>query len=139
EEHSTFGFPEIMFGLFPCTGAMSLLSRRVGGALAERIMTNGKIYSARELLDMGLVDALCARGDGEAEVARFIGQHARRRAARQSVERSRKRLAPLDHGELALVVDDWVDLAIALDPDALRVMDMLILMQDGVAQSAVHH
>mgnify|MGYP002682632289 CR=1 FL=1 len=53
EEHSSFGFPEIMFGLFPCTGAMGLLSARIGARKAERMMTNKKIYSADELYDMG--------------------------------------------------------------------------------------
>ena len=43
EEHSSFGFPEIMFGLFPCTGAMGLLSTRIGARQAERMMTNKKI------------------------------------------------------------------------------------------------
>src|SRR3546814_9347236 len=28
EEHSSFGFPEIMFGLFPCTGPMGLDRKR---------------------------------------------------------------------------------------------------------------
>ena len=62
EEHSSFGFPEIMFGLFPCTGAMGLLSARIGARQAERMMTNKKIYTAIELYDMGLVDELCGRG-----------------------------------------------------------------------------
>ena len=43
EEHSSFGFPEIMFGLFPCTGAMGLLSARIGARAAERMMTNKKV------------------------------------------------------------------------------------------------
>lgn len=131
EEHSSFGFPEIMFGLFPCTGAMSLLARRVGPGMAERMMTNGKIYSAAELHEMGIVDVLCARGEGEKEAVRFVGEHARHRRARQAVERCRKRQAPLARQELALVVEEWVDLAVSLDEQALRVMDMLIMMQAG--------
>lgn len=40
-------------------------------------------------------------------------------------------MSPLDLAELLQVVDDWVDLAMALTPAELRVMDMLIHMQYG--------
>lgn len=131
EEQSSFGFPEIMFGLFPCTGAMSLLLRRVPVCQAQRMMTSGKVYSALELQQMGLIDEVCTQGDGVAAVERYIGRHARQRAARLSVRRAMERMSPLDMVELLQVVDDWVDLALALTPSELRVMDMLIHMQYG--------
>jgi DSF synthase len=129
EEHSSFGFPEIMFGLFPCTGAMSLLTRRMPVHQAQRLMTSGKVYSAYELHAMGLVDEVCSRGEGVATVERYIARHASRRAARLSVRRAAQRTCPLDLEELQQVVEDWVELALNLTPDALRVMDMLISMQ----------
>ena len=132
EEQSTFGFPEIMFGLFPCTGAMSLLLRRVPVCQAQRMMTSGKVYSASELLQMGLIDEVCAAGDGVAAVERYIARHSRQRAARLTVRRAMERVAPLDMAELLQVVDDWVDLALALTPSELRMMDMLIRMQHGI-------
>jgi DSF synthase len=131
EEQSSFGFPEIMFGLFPCTGAMSLLLRRVPMCQAQRMMTSGKVYSALELQQMGVIDEVCAHGDGVAAVERYIARHARQRAARLSVRRAMERMSPLDMTELLQVVDDWVDLALALTPSELRVMDMLIRMQHG--------
>ena len=131
EEHSTFGFPEIMFGLFPCTGAMSLLTRRMPVHQAQRLMTSAKVYSAYELHAMGLVDEVCARGEGVATVERYIERHANRRAARLSVRRAVERSCPLDVGELHQVVEDWVELALKLAPEELRVMDMLIGMQYG--------
>lgn len=133
EEHSTFGFPEIMFGLFPCTGAMSLLTRRMPVHQAQRLMTSGKVYSAYELHTMGLVDEVCSRGAGVATVERYIARHANRRAARLSVRRAVERTCPLDIVELRLVVEDWVDLALRLTPGELRVMDMLISLQYGRA------
>jgi DSF synthase len=131
EEHSSFGFPEIMFGLFPCTGAMSLLTRRMPVHQAQRLMTSGKVYSAYELHAMGLVDEVCSRGDGVAAVEQHIARHANRRAARLSVRRAVERTCPLDIDELQQVVEDWVELALNLKPDALHVMDMLISMQYG--------
>ena len=137
EEHSTFGFPEIMLGLFPCTGAMSLLSRRMPVHQAQRLMTSGKVYSAYELHAMGLVDEVCGRGAGVATVGRYIARHASRRAARLSVRRALERTSPLDMAELRQVVEDWVDLALRLSPDELRVMDMLISMQYARREPAV--
>lgn len=132
EEHSEFGFPEIMFGLFPCTGGMSLLTRRVGAYQAERMMTNARIYTARELKEMGVVDEVCPRGEGNLAVTKFIANHAKRRLPRLMVQRSRKRIAPLDYAELLTVLDEWVDVAMGLGAVELRAMDMLIMMQTGL-------
>ncbi len=139
EEHSEFGFPEIMFGLFPCTGGMSLLARRVGVHQAERMMTNARVYSAPELKEMGVVDEICARGEGNLAVTRFISNHAKRRVPRLMVQRSRYRVAPIDYAELLTVVDEWVEVAMELGVGELRAMDVLIMMQDGVrrAQTSV--
>lgn len=133
EEHSEFGFPEILFGLFPCTGGMSLLSNRIGPYQAERMMTNGRIYTAQELLDLGVIDAICPKGNGEAAVERFIAEHARHGAARKMLQRSRHRLAPLDYAELHTVVEEWVEVAMKLGGDELKAMHMLSRMQRGNA------
>jgi DSF synthase len=124
-----------MFGLFPCTGGMSLLARRVGVYQAERVLTNARTYSATELKDMGVIDEICPRGEGNFTVTKFIANHTKRRTARLMLQRSRHRIAPLDYSELLTVVDEWVDLAMGLGEEELRVMDMLIMMQGGVKQS----
>lgn len=129
EEHSEFGFPEILFGLFPCTGGMSLLAQRVGVRQAERMMADGRIYTARELHTMGVIDELCPRGQGTLAVEKFIAAHRRHRAARLRLQCGRHRLAPLNYEELRTVVEEWVELAMNLGADDLRVMDMLIQMQ----------
>jgi len=132
EEHSEFGFPEIMFGLFPCTGGMSLLARRVGVHQAERMMTNARVYSAPELKEMSIIDEICPRGAGNRTVTKFIADHAKRRVARLMLQRSRYRIAPLDYAELLTVVNEWVSIAMKLSASELRAMDVLIMMQDGV-------
>jgi DSF synthase len=129
EEHSEFGFPEILFGLFPCTGGMSLLARRIGVYQAERLMSNGRIYSATELKDMGVIDEVCPTGHGAATVEKFITGHAKHRSARMALQRGRHRLSPLNYRELRTVVTEWVEAAMNLGADDLRVMDMLIQMQ----------
>ena len=137
EEHSSFGFPEIMFGLFPCTGAMGLLSTRIGARQAERMMTNKKIYSAAELYDMGLLDEVCATGEGELAVERFIANHSSRLKARLKVQQSRCRHTSLDHAEGVRIVEDWVETAMCLSAEELRTMDMLIMMQEREATAPV--
>jgi len=136
EEHSEFGFPEIMFGLFPCTGGMSLLARRVGVNKAENMMTNGRIYSAAELKEMGVVDEICARGEGATAVESFIAGHVKRRVPRLMLQRSRNRVSPLDYQELLTVVEEWVEVAMALTSEELRVMEMLIRLQQGTRLAA---
>lgn len=131
EEQSTFGFPEIMFGLFPCTGAMGLLSRRIGAVQAERMMTNNKIYTARELFDMGLIDEICPKGTGESAVENYISRHSARQKSFLKVQQSRMRTAPLDHIECMRIVEDWVELAMALSGEEARSLNMLIMMQEG--------
>jgi DSF synthase len=133
EEHSEFGFPEILFGLFPCTGGMSLLARRVGVYAAERMMTDGRIYSATELKEKGIVDEVCAKGEGKLAVHRFIANHGKHRDARLTLQRARHRMAPLDYRELLTVVEEWVDSAMNLPEADFKVMDMLIRLQ-GTAQ-----
>ena len=129
EEQSEFGFPEILFGLFPCTGGMSLLARRVGIYQAERMMSNGKIYSARELKDLGVIDEICPTGKGPVTVERFIAEHQKHWLARLAMQRGRQRMSPLNYEELRTVVDEWVEIALGLGDTDLRVMDMLIKMQ----------
>lgn len=134
EEQSEFGFPEIMFGLFPCTGGMSLLARRVGVYEAERMMTNGRIYSAAELKEKGIVDEVCPRGGGALAIEKFIATHARRRVARLMLQRGRHRVAPLNYTELLAVVDEWVEAAMGLGEAELKIMEMLVRMQDAARQ-----
>lgn len=138
EEHSTFAFPEIMFGLFPCTGAMGLLSTYVSPKQAERIMTESKIYTAQELYEMGIVDVVCKKGEGQRAVEDYIANHSKRLNARLKIQASRHRIAPLDYNEGMRIVNDWVELAMHLPPDARRTLDMLILMQESSGKAGVN-
>lgn len=138
EEQSSFGFPEILFGLFPCTGAMGLVSARSNPHVAARMMTNKKVYTAAELFDMGLVDEVCPKGMGELAVERYIATHSKRRKANLKVQQSRHRMTRIDEIEARTVVDDWVETAMALDQGELRQLEMLIMMQQSESTSGVH-
>lgn len=136
EEQSSFGFPEIMFGLFPCSGAMGLLCERIAPKAAEKLMTNKKVYSAAQLLEMGLVDEVVPQGAGELAVERYIREHASRRKSRMMVRQAVRRMAGIDYAEGRRVVEDWVEAAMQLSAEEVRAMEMLILMQAGEQHSA---
>ena len=71
ERGAKFGFPETLFGLFPGMGAYSLVSRRIGAALAEEMMLSGRCYSAEEMKEIGLVHIAGRAGAGHRRGARL--------------------------------------------------------------------
>ncbi len=130
EKGAQFGLPEILFGLFPGMGAYSFLSRRLGAARAERLVTSGTVYSAAEMHEIGVVDVLADDGDGEKAVHEFIAGHRRRRNALQALFSVRQRVHGVPYQELCDVADLWVDTALSLGPRDIRVMDRLLKAQD---------
>jgi DSF synthase len=113
------GLPEILFNLFPGMGAYSLLSRRLDSVRAERIIFSGRIYSAEEMYDLGVIDLVADRGCGEQAVREYIGD-SRKYGARQAVYRARQRANPLTLAELKDIADIWVDTAMSLTDADLR-------------------
>jgi len=129
EEQAEFGFPEILFGLFPVSGGMSLLARRIGVHRAEKMMGDGRLYPARDLLDLGVIDEVCGQGEGPTTVRAYIQRHRSSQRARMMLQRAKLRMSALDINELRLVVDEWIETALALTPKETRVLDALIGMQ----------
>ena len=129
ERGTQFGFPEITFGTFPCTGGLSLLANRIGLRRAAAFVRNPSIHMAESLRDMGIVDELCEPGEARAAVQRFIADHRRRYKARMALQRAEARMGALDGDELRRVVEDWVGTAMALTAEERRVLDTLVRMQ----------
>jgi len=129
EESSRFGFPEILFNLFPGMGAFSFLSRKVGRRAAEEMIISGTIYSARQLYDLGVIDVLTPDGTGQAAVHSFVSKHSKSMGGRQAFERARNAVTPVSEDELLRVVEIWADTALKLNERDLKVMDRLIRAQ----------
>jgi DSF synthase len=136
ERGAQFGFPEIAFGTFPCSGGMTLLSNRIGLRRAAAFMRNARIHSAADLHAQGVVDELCEPGEGPAAVQRFIAEHRRRYNARMALQRAEARMGVFDMVELRTVVEDWVETAMALSAEERRVLDTLVRMQAADAGAA---
>jgi DSF synthase len=137
EESARMGFPEILFNLFPGMGAYSFLARRLGRRAAERIVTSGTIYSARELYDLGVVDVITPDGTGEAAVYSYVRKHAKQGNGRRGFERARNEFEPVTRDELMRVVAIWADAALHLEERDLRMMDRLVRAQ-GRSNHAAH-
>lgn len=60
EESAKFGLPEINLGIIPGFGGTQRLSRRIGIGRAKELIFTGRMLSAREALEMGLVNRVCA-------------------------------------------------------------------------------
>ena len=130
ERQARFGFPEILFNMFPGMGAYSFLERKVGKRATENLITSGKMYSADDMLAMGVVDLVVDQGRGEAEIAGFIRSRSRSRNARAGLAAARRRVHKLDYEELIGVVEAWVDTALNLSHRDLKLMQRLVSRQN---------
>lgn len=130
ERQAKFGLPEVLFNLFPGMGAYTFLARRVGSIQAERMILSGKIYSAEELHDLGIVDQLADPGEGIGAVHEFINDFNRSRHSRQAVLKTRKIVDRITLDELIEIADVWVDTALQLSESDLRRMSHLAKAQD---------
>jgi len=134
ERSAIFGFPEILFNLFPGMGAYSLLSRRLDMARAERFLSSGQQYSAVDLYEMGIVDVLAEDGQGVHAVNSYIRKHGRSRNGLLAIQQVRQRLAPLAFQELEDVLMIWVEAAMRLTERDVRTMEKLVVAQHRLAQ-----
>lgn len=130
ERHCQMGFPEILFNLFPGMGAYSLVARKVGTTRAEKMMLSGKLYSAEELHQIGLIDVVADEGAGELAVQEFIRKQERRANGFRAIQRVRQRYNPVTYGELIDITNIWVEAALSLTEKDLKVMDRLVRSQE---------
>lgn len=138
ERSSKFGFPETVFGMFPGMGAFSFLARRLSPSMAKRIINSGKVYSAEELYDMGIVDDLVPDGKGKQAVYEHIRHRRNRHLGYQGVDILADQFNPLTYKEMLDVIVLWVDTAMQLSDKNLRLMEYLIRAQDKRWNQAKH-
>jgi DSF synthase len=137
ERDATFGLPEILFGLFPGMGAHAILSRKLGTAMADRLIVSNHTYTAEEMYELGLVHHLAEPGAGLAACEEFIRKCERRHPGLVNSRKAMKLTNPIGLGELKRIVDLWADAALQLSDGDLKVMNRLTRAQERVGDRAV--
>ena len=135
EKSVQLGFPEVLFNMFPGMGAYSFLCRRISPAQVERMILSGRIYSADELYELGVVDVLANDGEGIDEVNRFVTKHSKSKNTRESLFKIRNRVNPVSYEELIDIGEIWVEAAMSLTSRELKVMERLVKSQDRMAKT----
>lgn len=134
EKQATFGLPEIMFGLYPGMGAHALLARKLGSAMADRIIVSNETFTAQQMYDMGIVHQLAEPGDGLNVTRDFIKKSDRRHAGLVGSRRAIKQVWKLELAELNRITEMWADTALQLREQDLKVMSRLVAAQARVAE-----
>lgn len=132
ERSSRFGFPEIMFNLFPGMGAYSFLVRRLGQRLTNELLTSGKRYTAHEMFDLGLVDLVVEDGEGQHAVRKLIAQRERSQNGFEGLAQIRRLTQKIEYEELLSVVEIWAKQALTLTNRDLRLMERFVRGQNLV-------
>ncbi len=135
ERSSQLGFPEILFNLFPGMGAYNLLERRIGSALAERIILSGRTYGAEELYDMGVIDVLTEDGYGVEATENYLKSHNQSHNTIRAMKRIRQIVHPIEKQKMYDIVDIWVESAMDLSKKDLAKMERLLLLQKDLKNS----
>ena len=136
ERDATFGLPEILFGLFPGMGAHAILSRKLGSAMADRLIVSNHTYTAQEMYDLGLVHYLAENGEGLAACEDFIRKSERRHPGLVNARKAIRVTNPIGLSELKRIVDLWADAALQLSDGDLKIMNRLTRAQERLSKAA---
>jgi DSF synthase len=110
-------------------GAYSFLARRIGMRKTEEMMLSGNTYRAEELANMGIVDIVAPRGEGENAVRELIRKKNRHLNGMRSIYECRNHLWPITFEELREIALMWVDAALRVSDKDLQMMTQLAMAQ----------
>ncbi|AFM41294.1 enoyl-CoA hydratase/carnithine racemase [Desulfosporosinus acidiphilus SJ4] len=77
DEKAKLGLPEVTLGLIPGLGGTQRLAKLVGPAKAKELLFTGKVISAREALDIGLINQIVPQGTVLEEALKLAKQLAK--------------------------------------------------------------
>ncbi len=129
------GLPEVLFNLFPGMGAYTLLSRKVGAANAEKMILSGALYSAEELYEMGAIDILAEKGEGELALYKYIKAAKKSPNSYKAMARIKDLCNSVNYDELVAIGNIWADAALNLTSKDLRMMSRLVSRQTAKSQA----
>jgi DSF synthase len=130
ERGTKMGLPEVLFNLFPGMGAYSLLSRKVGAATAEKMILSGKLYLAEELFEMGVIDILAEKGEGELALYQYIKRANKSPNSYKAMAKVKDICNPISREELCAIAHVWADAALQITAKDLKMMARLVKRQN---------
>ncbi len=136
EKGVKMGLPEVLFNLFPGMGAYSLLSRKVGTSMAEKIILSGKLYTSDELFELGVIDILAEKGEGEVAVYQYIQSANRYTNSYNAIRKVRDLCNKISYDELIDIAKIWTDAAFKLTNKDLKMMGRLVRRQNNRVESS---
>lgn len=137
EKSVQLGFPEVLFNMFPGMGAYSFLARRIDPANVERMILSGRIYTAPEMAEMGIIDVLANDGEGIESLYQFLKKYKKVENTRKAIIKMRNRVNPVKIEEMIDIGEMWVDSALSLGSKDLRIMQRLIRSQNKALDKTI--
>ncbi len=133
EETAKMGVPEVAFNTFPGMGAITLLSRRLGTAQAEDMISSGTTYTSRRMFDMGVVDLLAPEGRSQETAQEWLREGGSKRFDRRlQIAQTRRRIFPVSREELIKITDLWVSCSLDVTAQDIRHMERLAAAQKRI-------
>ena len=125
------GLPEVLFNLFPGMGAYSLLSRKAGKRRAEEMILSGQLYTAEQMYEMGVVDILAEKGEGEVALYKYIKSASKSPNTYKAMSKIKDMCNDLSYEELEGIAGIWADAALNLTAKDLKMMERLVKRQSA--------
>src|SRR5690606_22803280 len=116
--------------------AHSFLSRKIGSAMADRLIISNETYTAEQMYELGIVHILAEPGEGLRACREFIARSERRHMGLVKARQAMRRASPVPLEELKGIVELWADAALSLREQDLKVMKRLARAQSRLANAA---
>ncbi len=129
KESAQFCLPENKFNLFPGMGAHSLLTRKVNLAETDMLIRSGKIYKARFLQSLGLVEKVTGSEEGIDTLHQFVREIDEKFNFEYHHIQCKKMVHPLHKKELLEITNLWVEACMKVASFDLRKMEILAKAQ----------
>lgn len=129
EESASFGYPEINYNHFPIS-AVPILARHAGLIEAERILTSGRDYTAREFQACGVVDVIVPDGTSGAWIRDYAKRTLPTHGARSVLVAAFNRRAGDLAAELAESAEQWVNHFMRLKPVEIAKLQRIAQVQE---------
>lgn len=135
EEQAVLGLPEMMFNLFPGMGAFNMLCRRVTGQRTDAMITAAGQWSARQLLEWGVINQVVSDGGGVVAANEWIDRYGERGIL---IEKMKRHHNPLSYEELVASITHWTEAAMGTSSRDLKLIKRLRRAQAGLGSTNEH-